>query len=55
MHKEDLCSNFVLLHLSLDFKDLDARLYIEEVGGRGSIQIDLLSDKLVAEQPLEKR
>ena len=54
MHKEDLCSNFVSLHLSLDCKDLDARLYIEVVGGIGGKQIDLLSEKLVVEKPLEK-
>ena len=35
MHKEDLCSNFVSLHLSLDYKDLDSRLYIEIVGSLG--------------------
>ena len=35
MHKEDLCSNFVSLHLSLPCKDLDARLYIEVVDGIG--------------------
>ena len=54
MHKEDLCSNFVSLHLSLHCKDLDARLYIEVVGGIGGKQIDLLSENLVVEKPLEK-
>ena len=54
MHQGDLCSNFVSLHLSLDCKDLDARLYIEVVGGIGGKQIDLLSEKLVVEKPLEK-
>ena len=54
MHKEDLCSNFVSLHLSLDCKDLDARLYIEVVGGIGGKQIDLLSENLVVEKLLEK-
>ena len=54
MHKEDLCSNFVSLHLSLDCKDLDARLYIEVVGGIGRKQTDLLSENLAVEKPLEK-
>ena len=54
MHKEDLCSNFVSLHLSLDYKDLDSRLYIEIVGSLGVKQIDLLSENLVVEKPLEK-
>ena len=54
MHKVDLCSNFVSLHLSLHCKDLDARLYIEVVGGIGGKQIDLLSENLVVEKPLEK-
>ena len=54
MHKEDLCSNFVSLHLSLDCKDLDARLYIEVVGGIGGKQKDILVENLVVEKPLEK-
>ena len=54
MHKENLCSNFVSLHLSLDCKDLDARLHIEAVGGIGGKQIDLLSENQVVEKPLEK-
>ena len=54
MHKEDLCSNFVSLHLSLDCKDLDARLYIEVVGGMGGKQKDILVENLVVEKPLEK-
>ena len=54
MHKEDLCSNFVSLHLSLDCKDLDARLYIEVVGGISGKQIDLLSENLVVQKLLEK-
>ena len=54
MHKEDLCSNFVSLHLSLHCKDLDARLYIEVVDGIGWKQINLLSENLVVEKPLEK-
>ena len=54
MHKEDLCSNFVSLHLSLDYKDLDARLYIEVVGGIGGKQKDILVENLVVEKPLEK-
>ena len=54
MHKEDLCSNFVSLHLSLDCKDLDARLYIEVVGGIGRKQKDILVENLVVEKPLEK-
>ena len=54
MHKEHLCFNFVSLHLSLDCKDLDARLYIEVVGGIGRKQIDLLSENLVVEKLLEK-
>ena len=54
MHKEDLCSNFVSLHLSLDCKDLDARLYIEVVGGIGGKQKDILLENLVVEKPLEK-
>ena len=54
MHKKDLCFNFVSLHLSLDCKDLDAKLYIEVVGSIGGKQIDLLSGNLVVEKPLEK-
>ena len=54
MHKEDLCSNFVSLHLSPKCKDLNARLYIEVVGGTGGKQIDLLSESLVVEKRLEK-
>ena len=54
MHKEDLCSNFVSLHVSLNCKDLDARLFIEVVGGIGGKEIDLLSENLVVEKPLEK-
>ena len=54
MHKEDLCSNFVSLHLSPECKDLNARLYIEVVGGTGGKQIDLLSENLVVEKRLEK-
>ena len=54
MHKEDLCSNFVPLHLSLDCKDLDSRLYIGVVGGIGRKQIHVLSENLVVEKPLEK-
>ena len=53
MHQGDLCSNFVSLHLSLDCKDLDARLYIEVVSGIAGKQIDLLSENLVIEKPLE--
>ena len=47
MPKEDLCSNFVSLHLFPDCKGLDARLYIEVVGGVGRKQIDLLLENLV--------
>ena len=54
MLKEDLCSKFVSLDLSLDCKDLDARLYIEVVGGIGSKQINLLSENLAFEKALEK-
>ena len=54
MHKEDLCSNFVSLYVSRDCKDLGARLFIEAVGGIGGKQIDLLSENLVVEKPLEK-
>ena len=54
MHKKDPCSNFVSLHLSTDFKDLDARLYIEVGDGIGRKQIDLLSESLVVENWLEK-
>ena len=54
MHKEDLCSNFVSLHLSPDCKDLDARLFIEVIDGIGGKQIDLLSENLVVEKRLEK-
>ena len=54
MHKGDLCSNFVSLHLSPDCKDLDVRIYIEVVGGIGAKQIDLLLENLVVEKPLEK-
>ena len=54
MHKKDLCSNFLLLHLSLDGKDLDARLYIEVAEGTGGKKIDLLSENLVVDKPLEK-
>ena len=53
MHKEDLCSNFVSLHLSLDCKDLDARLYIGVVGGISGKQIDLLLENLEVEKPLK--
>ena len=42
MHKKNLCSNFVSLHLSPDCKDLDARLYIEVVDGIGEKQLDIL-------------
>ena len=52
MHKEDLCSNFISLHLSLDCKDLDARPYIEVAGDIGGKQIDLLSDNLVVKKLL---
>ena len=54
MLNEDLCSNFVSLHLSPDSKDLDARPYIEVVDGIGGKQTDLLSENLVVEKPLEK-
>ena len=54
MHKEDLCSNFVSLHLSPNCKDLDVRLYTEVVDGIGGKQIDLLLENLVVEKPLEK-
>ena len=54
MHKKDVCFNFVSLHLSLDCKDLDAKLCIEVVGGIGGKEIDLLSGNLVVEKPLEK-
>ena len=54
MHKEDLCSNFVSLHLSPDCKDLYARLFIEVIDGIGGKQIDLLSENLVVEKRLEK-
>ena len=54
MLKEDLCSNFVSLHLSLDCKDLDARLYIDVVGGIGGKQINLLSENLIFEKALKK-
>ena len=53
MHQGDLCSNFVSLHLSLDCKDLDARLYIEVVNGIAGKQIDLLSENLAVEKLLE--
>ena len=53
MHQGDLCSNFVSLQLSLDCKDLDARLYIEVVSGIAGKQIDLLSENLVVEKLLE--
>ena len=55
MHKEDLCFNFVSLHLSPDCKDLDASLCLEVVDGIGGKQIDLLSENLLVEKPLEKR
>ena len=42
------------MHLSSDCKDLDARLYIEVVDGIDGKQIDLLSESLVVEKPLEK-
>ena len=48
MDKEDICSNFVSLHLSPDCKDLDARLYIEVADGVGRKQIDQLLENLVA-------
>ena len=54
MHKEDLCFNFVSLHLSPDCKDLDASLYIEVVVGIGRKQTDLLLENLVVEKLLEK-
>ena len=54
MHKEDLCSSFVSLHLSPDCKYLDARLYIGVVDCIGGKQIDLLSENLLIEKPLEK-
>ena len=42
------------MHLSSDCKDLDARLYIEVVDGIDAKQINLLSENLVVEKPLEK-
>ena len=54
MDKEDLCSNFVSLHMSPGCKDLDDRLYIEVVDGISPKQIDLLSENLVVEKPHEK-
>ena len=54
MYKEDLCSNFVSLHLFSDCKDLDPRLLIEVADGIGWKQIDLLSENLVVKKPLEK-
>ena len=54
MHKEDLCYNFASLHLSPDCNDMNARLYIETVDGIGRKQIELLSENLVVEKPLEK-
>ena len=54
MHKEDICSNFVSLHLFPNWKDLDVRLYIDEVDSIGRKQLDLLLDNLVVEKPLEK-
>ena len=54
MHKEDLCFTFVSLHLSPDCKDLNARLYIEVVGGIGRKQTDLLSENLAVEKTHEK-
>ena len=54
MDKEDICSNFVSLHLSPDCKDLDARLYINVVDGIGRKHIDLLLENLVVEKPPEK-
>ena len=54
MYKEDLCSNFVSLHLFPDCKDLDARVLIEVADGIGWKQIDLLSENLVVKKPLEK-
>ena len=54
MDKEDLCSNFVSLHLSPGCKDLDDRLYIEVVDGISAKQIDLLSENLVVEKAHEK-
>ena len=53
MHKEDLCSNIVSLHLSLECKDLDTRLYIEVVGGIGGKQKDILVENLVVRDRLK--
>ena len=55
MHKEDLLSNFVSLHLSPDCKDLGTIIYIEVVDGIDGKQIDLLLENLVVEKPLKKR
>ena len=54
MHKEDLCRNFVSLHLSPDCNDLNARPYTEVVDGIGGKQIDLFSENLLVKKPLEK-
>ena len=45
---------FASLHLSPDYEDLDARLYIEIVDGIGGKQIGLLLENLVVEKRLEK-
>ena len=54
MHKEDLRSIFVSLHLSPNCEDLDARLYIDVIDGIGRKQIDLWSEDLLVEKLLEK-
>ena len=54
LYKEDLCSNFVSLHLFPDCKYLDARLLIEVADGIGWRQTDLLSENLVVKKPLEE-
>ena len=50
---EDLCSNFISLHLSPDCMDLDARLYIEVADDIDRKQINILQENLVVENYLK--
>ena len=54
MHLKDPCSNFVSLHPFPDCMDLDARLNIEVLDDIGGKQIDLFSENLDVEKPVEK-
>ena len=50
---EDLCFNFISLHLSPDCMDLDARLYIEVADDIDRKQINILQENLLVENYLK--